>query len=72
MEGRGPRPQVHFSFPVGFSLGAGASVELVSGASGDDTGETIYWNNRPVWNNDGDTASLIDSSGLLAFEMKCP
>ena len=70
VEDRGPK--YTFSFPAGFSLGAGASVELVSGASGDDTGETIYWNKRPVWNNDGDTASLIDSSGHLAFEMKCP
>ena len=61
-----------FNFPAGFSLGAGASVELVSGASGDDTGETIYWNKGPVWNNDGDTGSLIDSSGQLASEMKCP
>ena len=70
VEDRGPK--YTFNFPEGFSLEAGASVELVSGASGDDTGETIYWNSRPVWNNDGDTASLIDSSGLLAFEMKCP
>ena len=70
VEDRGPK--YTFNFPAGFSLEAGASVELVSGASGDDTGETIYWNKRPVWNNDGDTASLIDSSGLLAFEMKCP
>ena len=61
-----------FNFPAGFSLGAGASVELVSGASDDDTDETIYWNTGAVWNNDGDTASLIDSSGQLAFEMKCP
>lgn len=70
VEDRGPK--YTFNFPAGFSLEAGASVELVSGASGDDTGETIYWNKRPVWNNDGDTASLIDSSGQLAFEMKCP
>ena len=70
VEDRGPK--YTFNFPAGFSLEAGASVELVSGASGDDTGETIYWNKRPVWNNDGDTASLIDSSGHLAFEMKCP
>ena len=70
VEDRGPK--YTFNFPAGFSLEAGASVELVSGASGDDTGETIYWNKRAVWNNDGDTASLIDSSGLLAFEMKCP
>jgi len=61
-----------FNFPAGFSLGAGASVELMSGVSGDDTGETIYWNKGAVWNNDGDTGSLIDSSGQLASEMKCP
>ena len=70
VEDRGPK--YTFNFPAGFSLGAGGSVELVSGASGDDTGETIYWNKGPVWNNDGDTASLIDSSGQLASEMKCP
>ena len=70
VEDRGPK--YTFNFPAGFSLEAGASVELVSGTSGDDTGETIYWNKRLVWNNDGDTASLIDSSGQLASEMKCP
>ena len=61
-----------FNFPAGFSLEPGSSVELVSGAAGVNTGETIFWNNRTVWNNDGDTASLFDSSGQLASEMKCP
>ena len=61
-----------FNFPAGFSLEPGSSVELVSGAAGGNTGETIFWNNRTVWNNDGDTASLFDSSGQLASEMKCP
>ena len=61
-----------YTFPTGFSLEAGASVELVSGGSGVDAGQTIFWKKGTVWNNDGDTASLIDSSGQLASEMKCP
>ena len=65
-------PTYTFNFPTGFSLEPGSLVELISGESGDDTDKTIFWNNRTVWNNDGDTASLIDSSGQLAFEMKCP
>ena len=65
-------PTYTFNFPAGFSLEPGSLVELISGESGDDTDKTIFWNNRTVWNNDGDTASLFDSSGQLAFEMKCP
>ena len=61
-----------YTFPTGFSLEAGASVELASGGSGVDSGQTIFWKKGAVWNNDGDTASLIDSSGQLASEMKCP
>jgi len=65
-------PTYTFNFPSGFSLEPGSLVELISGESGDDTDKAIYWNNRVVWNNDGDTASLIDASGQLASEMKCP
>ena len=65
-------PTYTFNFPTGFSLEPGSLVELISGESGDDTDKTIFWNNRTVWNNDGDTASLFDSSGQLASEMKCP
>ena len=65
-------PKYTFDFSGGFSLEPGSSVELISGESGDDTDKTIFWNNRTVWNNDGDTASLFDSSGQLASEMKCP
>ena len=65
-------PKYSFEFPSGFSLEAGSSVELISGESGDDTDTTIFWNNRTVWNNDGDTASLFDPSGQRTSEMKCP
>ena len=65
-------PKYTFDFPGGFSLEPGYSVELISGESGDNSNKTFYWNNRTVWNNDGDTTSLFDSSGQLASEMKCP
>ena len=65
-------PKYTFNFPSGFSLEPGSSVELISGESEDDTDKTIFWNNSSVWNNNGDTASLFDSSGQLASEMKCP
>jgi hypothetical protein len=61
-----------FGFPVGWSLAAGSSVELISGESGDNSNKKIYWSNRLVWNNDGDTASLFSSSGQMVSEMKCP
>jgi len=65
-------PIYTFTFPSGFSLEPGSSVELISGESGDDTDKTIYWNNRVVWNNDGDTASLFNARVQLVSEKACP
>ncbi len=65
-------PKYTFDFSGGFSLEPGYSVALISGESGEDSNKTIYWNKRTVWNNDGDTASLFDSSGKLVSAMKCP
>ncbi len=51
-----------YSFPD-VSLAAGASVKVHSGA-GTDTAEDLFWNSSsPVWNNDGDTATLKDAAG---------
>ena len=61
-----------FNFEDDFSLEPGSSVKLISGESGDNSNKTIYWNSKPVWNNDGDTASLYNSSSELVSEMKCP
>ena len=64
-------PNHTFFFPMGFSLDSGHSVELISGLPGDDSKSTIYWTERTVWNNDGDSGSLFDSSGQLRSQMKC-
>jgi hypothetical protein len=45
------------------NLQAGASVKLHTGC-GNDTATDIYWNKKmPIWNNNGDTATLKDASG---------
>ena len=64
-------PKYTFDFPKGFSLQPKSLVDLISGASGDNTATTIYWSGRTVWNNDGDTARLFDSTGELVSEMRC-
>ncbi|NYT01621.1 MAG: lamin tail domain-containing protein [Methanosarcinales archaeon] len=52
-----------YSFPEEFVLAAGERVKVHSG-SGTDGSSDLYWNrNTPVWNNDGDTATLWDNSG---------
>ncbi|HSD57897.1 MAG TPA: lamin tail domain-containing protein [Methanotrichaceae archaeon] len=51
-----------YTFPD-FVLLAGTSVKVHTG-SGDDTEEDIYCNrNTPIWNNDGDIATLTDAAG---------
>ncbi len=46
-----------------FVLLAGTSVKVHTGI-GDDTEEDVYSNkNTPIWNNDGDIATLTDAEG---------
>ncbi|WP_332449366.1 MBL fold metallo-hydrolase [Methanoculleus sp.] len=53
-----------YTFPV-FSLDPGADVTVHSGA-GNDTATDLYWGRSgPVWNNDGDTATLADANGAV-------
>ena len=61
-----------FKFPDGFMLGAGLSVEVVSGTLGDNSASTIYWKKQTVWNNDGDTATVLDAAGKVVATMDCP
>jgi micrococcal nuclease len=57
--------QNRFVFPVSFTLDAGAEVTIRTG-SGSDTDDTLYWRlDHPVWDNDGDTAFLVDSNGSV-------
>jgi micrococcal nuclease len=53
-----------FSFPAALILGAGEVVTVYTGC-GDDFGTDLYWCNTgsAVWNNDGDTAFLLDANG---------
>ncbi len=53
-----------YTFPV-FVLDAGSNVTVHSGA-GNETASDLYWGrSSPVWNNDGDTATLADASGAI-------
>lgn len=53
-----------YTFPA-FTLSADASVTLYTG-SGTDTATELYWGSEsPIWNNDGDTVYLRDSTGAL-------
>ena len=61
-----------FSFPNGFTLDSSLSVEVVSGTSGDNTVSTLYWKKQTVWNNDGDAATVLDSTGSIIGTMDCP
>lgn len=53
-----------FAFPVGFTLAAAETATIYSGC-GDNSAADLYWCSRgsAIWNNDGDTAFLLDPSG---------
>lgn len=55
-----------YPFPSGFVLEAGARVTVRTGC-GTDTATDLYWcvGGSAVWNNDGDTAFLLDPAGNI-------
>lgn len=57
-----------YSFPDGFTLRPGASARIHTGC-GDDTATILYWcvSGSAVWNNDGDTAFLLDPGGNIVY-----
>lgn len=61
-----------YRFPDGFEIAPGAPVRLYTGA-GTDTPDSLYWGNTgsAVWNNDGDTAYLIDPAGNVTTLREC-
>ena len=64
-------PNYTMSFPSGFTLGSGSTVQVHSAASGEDTDSIIYWTGRYVLNNNNDTAHLFDASGNMVSQMSC-
>jgi len=58
-----------YRFPAGYTLAPGASVTIRSdGPAG--PGE-LGWTNSPVWNNDGDTAHLLNAGGTVVSTRSC-
>jgi hypothetical protein len=57
---------------VGFTLPPGGTVVVMTGPDNvaDDPNE-ILWKRQHVWNNDGDTAFLLNPSGELIDEKSC-
>lgn len=56
-----------FAFPDGFALAGRAKI--YSG-DGNNTKDELYWNGgrRPIWNNDGDKATIKDREGKVVAE----
>lgn len=53
-----------FRFPPGTSIESGATIEIVVGCQ--SAPDRLTWcNDRPVWNNGGDTALLLDPEGRI-------
>ncbi len=51
-----------FAFPNGTVLESGSDLEIVVGCE-PAAGRVTWCNDRPVWNNGGDTALLVDDDG---------
>ena len=61
-----------FDFPEGFVLETGWSVVVHTGV-GDDSETDLYMNQgNPVWNNDGDVATLMDEEGNIVSQYPEP
>lgn len=60
-----------FTFPT-FTLAAGTAVQVWVGAGPNDVAN-LYWGlSSPVWNNDGDTVTLLTNSGAVAAQCTYP
>ncbi|MGH9042248.1 MAG: lamin tail domain-containing protein, partial [Acidimicrobiia bacterium] len=58
-----------FTFPSGYTLAPGAAVTVKSGGP-PGPGE-LAWTGASVWNNDGDTAYLVDGGGGSQSSLPC-
>ncbi|MEW6724901.1 MAG: lamin tail domain-containing protein [Bacillota bacterium] len=53
-----------YTFPSGFNLPAGGSVNVWSGKNAKDNPPTdLKWRGTYIWNNDGDPGILYDNTG---------
>lgn len=58
-----------YDFPSGFELAPAATVTVRTGC-GEDSATDLHWcaSGAAVWNNDGDTAFLLDPSGNIVTQ----
>jgi hypothetical protein len=64
-------PNYTYSFPSGLTLPAGGRVRIHTG-SGANTATDVYWGrSQHVWNNTGDSASLVNAGGVVAASRSC-
>ncbi|MDG5761782.1 CHRD domain-containing protein [Natronococcus sp. A-GB1] len=59
-----------YSFPSGFTLEAGAQVQVYTGGSeSDNSDDVLYWGiQNEVWSQEGDTVIVEDGNGDVALE----
>jgi len=55
-------------FPPDYTLPAGQTVTVHTGSGKNSQTELYCGRGAPVWNNDGDTATLCDSDGRIIHE----
>jgi hypothetical protein len=66
-----PRRPHRFTLPA-LSLAPGASVHVWTGKGKNDA-ENLYWGRvKPVWNDRGDAATLLDASGSTVAQARDP
>lgn len=58
-----------YDFPAGFGLAPGSTVTVRTGC-GSDSATDLHWcaSGAAVWNNDGDTAFLLDPAGNIVTQ----
>ncbi|WP_404356511.1 S-layer homology domain-containing protein [Cytobacillus firmus] len=60
-----------YQFPDGYTLKAGATVYVTSGASAKDQPPTyLKWTGAYIWNNSGDAAELYNAEGVKVSEVR--
>jgi competence protein ComEC len=67
----GSKGEETFVFPPGYVLAAGVTIRLHSGKEGLDAPPgDIYWTDKTIWNNDGETVYLKDASGTVISQYR--
>lgn len=60
-----------YQFPDGYTLKAGATVYVTSGANAKDQPPTyLKWTGAYIWNNSGDAAELYNAEGVKVSEVR--